>query len=245
MSSYDPYAGQGQTPPGGEQAGQPASGQPSSGQPAEQQSWQPAEQPSAEQPPVPPAAGQPYGSQPYGGQSYGGQSYGSDPQYGAQPTYGPEPTYGAQPLYGAQPTYGAQPPYGAGSSYPQYGAPQYPPAGYGYPPYGPPESDKSFVATWLFSWFLGSLGIDRFYVGKVGTGVLKLLTAGGCGVWQLIDLVLVLTGNFRDSNGLPLAGYERNKRTAWIVTGIFLGLGIVYTIILAATGVFAQLANLS
>ena len=72
--------------------------------------------------------------------------------------------------------------------------------------------------TWLLAYFLGGLGIDRFYLGKIGTGVLKLVTLGGCGIWWLVDLIMVLVGATRDAQGLPLAGYEANKKTAWIVT---------------------------
>ena len=46
------------------------------------------------------------------------------------------------------------------------------------------------VFVWVFCWLLGCLGIDRFMRGQVGLGVLKLLTAGGCGVWALIDLII-------------------------------------------------------
>ncbi|MWB98528.1 TM2 domain-containing protein [Agromyces seonyuensis] len=80
------------------------------------------------------------------------------------------------------------------------------------------DTGKSFVATWLLSWLLGALGIDRFYLGKVGTGILKLITFGGLGIWWLVDLILVLTGAQRDKQGRPLSGYEEQKRTAWIVT---------------------------
>jgi TM2 domain-containing membrane protein YozV len=45
------------------------------------------------------------------------------------------------------------------------------------------------------------LGVDRFMTGHIGTGVLKLITGGGCMVWWLIDLVNIATGKFRDADG--------------------------------------------
>lgn len=66
-------------------------------------------------------------------------------------------------------------------------------------------SDKGFVPAVLLCFFLGSLGIHRFYVGKIGTGILMLLTLGGLGIWTLIDFVMIVIGNFTDKNGLPLA----------------------------------------
>ena len=63
---------------------------------------------------------------------------------------------------------------------------------------------KSWVAALLLSIFLGELGIDRFYLGKVGTGILKLITLGGFGIWWLIDLILIATNSMTDSNGRPL-----------------------------------------
>ncbi len=63
------------------------------------------------------------------------------------------------------------------------------------------SSDKSFMATLLFCIFLGTLGVHRFYVGKIGTGILMLLTLGGFGIWWLIDLILIVSARFRDSDG--------------------------------------------
>lgn len=80
------------------------------------------------------------------------------------------------------------------------------------------EGTHSFVATWLFAWLLGYLGVDRFYTGKIGTGILKLITFGGFGLWYLIDLILVLVGAYRDKEGSLLAGYDQHKTVAWIVT---------------------------
>lgn len=65
-------------------------------------------------------------------------------------------------------------------------------------------SDKDWITTVLISFFVGVLGIDRFYLGYTGLGILKLVTFGGCGIWALIDFILILLGKVTDANGLPL-----------------------------------------
>jgi TM2 domain-containing membrane protein YozV len=66
-------------------------------------------------------------------------------------------------------------------------------------------SDKSYITALLLSFFLGSLGIDRFYLGQTGLGIGKLLTFGGCGIWSLIDFILIAMRKVTDSQGNPLA----------------------------------------
>lgn len=63
------------------------------------------------------------------------------------------------------------------------------------------RSPKSWIATLLLCFFLGGLGVHRFYVGKVGTGIVWLLTCGLLGIGTLIDFIVILCGNFKDGNG--------------------------------------------
>jgi len=66
-------------------------------------------------------------------------------------------------------------------------------------------SSKSYVTALLLSFFLGYLGVDRFYLGQTGLGIAKLLTFGGCGIWSLIDFILIAMRKVTDSEGNPLA----------------------------------------
>ena len=65
-------------------------------------------------------------------------------------------------------------------------------------------SEKNFVATLILAILLGGFGVHRFYVGKIGTGIVMLLTLGALGIWTLIDVIMIAVGNFKDSNGLPI-----------------------------------------
>ncbi len=70
------------------------------------------------------------------------------------------------------------------------------------------QGDKALGKDWLtavlLSAFLGTFGADRFYMGYTPLGIVKLLTAGGCGIWWLIDLIMILTNSLKDADGNPL-----------------------------------------
>lgn len=68
-------------------------------------------------------------------------------------------------------------------------------------------SDKRILPALLLCFFVGFLGVHRFYVGKIGTGILQLLTLGGLGIWVLVDFILIVVGAFTDKMG--------NKITLW------------------------------
>ena len=74
---------------------------------------------------------------------------------------------------------------------------------------------KSFLATELLCFFLGALGVHRFYTGYVGIGIVQLLTVGGCGIWALIDLIMISLNKYRDANGEELEEY--NKTVGYVV----------------------------
>lgn len=67
------------------------------------------------------------------------------------------------------------------------------------------NSEKNWMVTLLLCFFLGYLGAHRFYAGKMGTGILMLVTFGGFGIWTLIDFVMILMKKFTDSEGNVIA----------------------------------------
>jgi TM2 domain-containing membrane protein YozV len=70
----------------------------------------------------------------------------------------------------------------------------------------PTGGQKSWLVALLLCFFLGFLGIHRFYVGKVGTAILQIITFGGFfGIWVLIDFIMIAIGKFTDKQGQALA----------------------------------------
>jgi TM2 domain-containing membrane protein YozV len=66
-------------------------------------------------------------------------------------------------------------------------------------------SPKSRLVALLLCWFLGIFGAHRFYVGKVGTGILMLVTLGGLGIWAIVDFIMIIVGAFKDKEGRAVA----------------------------------------
>ena len=62
-------------------------------------------------------------------------------------------------------------------------------------------NSTDWLTLFLLTFFVGVLGVHRFYTGKIGTGFLMLITLGGFGVWFLVDLILVVTGQFTNKEG--------------------------------------------
>jgi TM2 domain-containing membrane protein YozV len=118
-----------------------------------------------------------------------GQYPGSQPQGYQQPYQQPGQYPGSQPQ-------GYQQPYQQ-PGYPQpYQQPGVNPAYAG--------QQKDWLTTLLLCIFVGYLGVHSFYTGKTVFGILQLVTLGGCGIWTLVDLIMIITDKYVDGNGLPL-----------------------------------------
>jgi hypothetical protein len=93
-----------------------------------------------------------------------------------------------------------QPPnyYGYGQQQPHAPPPMQPQPG------GPAEG-YDWTVTLILAILVGAYGVDRFYTGNITLGILKLITLGGCGIWWLVDIIMIATGSYTDVYGRPLA----------------------------------------
>jgi len=94
----------------------------------------------------------------------------------------------------------------------------------------PKNKQRHFLAVFFFSFMWGVFGIDRFYIGKVWTGILKLITFGGFGIWAIVDLALIMSGAMRDKQGnemLEAARYKKFAGRTVLLFAIILGIVIL------------------
>lgn len=86
---------------------------------------------------------------------------------------------------------------------------------------------RHFLAVFFISFMWGTFGADRMYLGKWGTGILKLVTFGGLGIWVVVDLILVMGGSMRDKEGREMLQFTDYKKFAYLTVLIFaIALGV-------------------
>ena len=69
---------------------------------------------------------------------------------------------------------------------------------------GVPAQGYDWTVALVLSILVGEFGVDRFYTGSIMLGILKLITFGGCGIWWIIDIIMIVTGSYKDAYGRPL-----------------------------------------
>jgi TM2 domain-containing membrane protein YozV len=104
--------------------------------------------------------------------------------------------------------------------------------------------DKNYVLAILFSYLFGLFAVDRFYLGYIGTGLLKLFTFGGFGIWIFIDKLRIVFGNLRAKDGRYLNGYAKYGKKAKIIAITLLVIELILIPLFVILIVFAAIPAL-
>jgi TM2 domain-containing membrane protein YozV len=98
---------------------------------------------------------------------------------------------------------------------------------------------RHFLIVFFFSFMWGVFGVDRFYLGKIWTGILKLLTLGGFGIWIVIDLTQIMSGAMRDKQGNAMLEFAKYKKFAVRTVLVFTIVIAVMTVVTGAALFYA------
>ncbi len=100
------------------------------------------------------------------------------------------------------------------------------------------NKQRHFLAVFFLSLIWGVFGVDRFYLGKIWTGILKLLTIGGLGIWVIVDLSSIMSGRMRDKNGNEMIDAAKYKQFANQTVAIFTSVMIIVVVATVALSVY-------